>query len=462
MDNSYLSKTRRYRHLLLLIALITALTGAWTPTSAHPTPAVTLTHHASRITLPVTDLSSASPQHSVLSTQSSELPVPAPPQVSTGRFRYFSETAHFIRGIFLTYWETHGATAILGLPLTEVFVEDGLAVQYLERARLEWHPDISPDPRRQVLLTRLGAASIEVRSVTFPQQPAGANTLTSYFFTETGHNLGNAFLTFWQRNGGLAVFGYPLSEEVVETNEADGNQYTVQYFERNRFEWHPERSQSNNVQLGLLGTEFARMEGLNPLARILLPASFAGSDVDQSDSSQLADLVEADLLPAMQLLGRTPQFKWVPALIVKHKIGIRFEAFDNPDVAGAFIVTRSKTRPYAILIPESERGEPDRALASVLAHEATHGFDVVTGALPAQSNCSIEAEVRAFMNGLAAWVLLQGEDALSQQYERASFSASINASLRRFNGNSTRVEFSFDPQAGRDVLRNVYGSECGR
>jgi hypothetical protein len=390
-------------------------------------------------------------------------PVPAPPEVSTGRFRYFPETAHFIRGIFLTYWETHGATAILGLPLTEALMEDGLAVQYLERARLEWHPDISTDPRRQVLLTRLGAVTTEARGITFPMQPEGGNTPNSHFFTETGHNLGNAFLTFWQRNGGLAVFGYPLSEEVVETNEADGRQYTVQYFERNRFEWHPERSGSNNVQLGLLGTEFARMEGLNPLSRILLPAYFAGSEEDVSDSSELDVLVEDELLPAVQMLGRTPQFRWVPGLIVKNNISVRFEEIADEDVAGAFIVSGSRNnRRYAIIVPETERDEPVEALASVLAHEATHGFDVVTGALPVTVDCSIEAETRAFMNGLAAWVLLKGDDTLSQRYEPGSLSSGINSSLRRFNGNSTTLEFGFDPQAGRDYLRTLYGADCGR
>ena len=39
-------------------------------------------------------------------------------------------------------------------------------------------------------------------------------------------------------------------------NQANGREYTVQYFERNRFEWHPELSQVDNVQLGLLGREW--------------------------------------------------------------------------------------------------------------------------------------------------------------------------------------------------------------
>jgi len=66
------------------------------------------------------------------------------------------------------------------------------------------------------------------------------------------------------------------------------------------------------------------------------------------------------------------------------------------------------------------------------------------------------------MNGLAAWVLLRGDDTLSQRYEPGSLSSGINNSLRRFNGNSTELTFGFDPQAGRDYLRTLYGADCGR
>jgi hypothetical protein len=42
-----------------------------------------------------------------------------------------------------------------------------------------------------------------------------------------------------------------------EQSAADGKTYTVQYFERNRLEHHPERAGSTDeVMLGLLGTEY--------------------------------------------------------------------------------------------------------------------------------------------------------------------------------------------------------------
>jgi hypothetical protein len=382
--------------------------------------------------------------------------------VSEGRFRYFAQTGHFLRGTFLQYWETHGATAILGLPITEAIVEDGLTVQYLERVRMEWHPEISSaDPTRQVLLTRLGAITNESRGVYFDRLAGGSDTPTSVFFEETGHNLANAFLTYWRRNGGLAVFGYPISEEIVERNEANRREYTVQYFERNRFEWHPEAGSANNVQIGLLGVEYARDQGLNPMSRILLPGPFEGAG--ETSPADLEGLVTEGLREPVRLLGSTPQFNWVPSLIVKHNIRLDFEEIDDADVGGVFIFGRTGSGPtrYRIIVPSAHQGASPEALASVIAHEATHAYDAVTGALNIRSNCSVESEVRAFMNGLAAWVLLSGPDTLSRSYEPDSFESSINNSLRSFNSGLDSLVFDFNVSNARSHIRRVYGSGCG-
>jgi hypothetical protein len=447
------NKSRRWRTLFALLALFIALSTlapAWaTPQVATGSqqPAVSRSH------------SLLAARYSLLSP--SDDPLPAPYVVTEGRFRYFAQTAHFLRGIFFSYWETHGATPVLGLPITEAYWEDGMVVQYLERARLEWHPEIGGEPRNQVLLTRLGAITSEARGLRFERLPAGQNTLTSVFFTETGHNLSNAFLTYWQRNGGLAVFGYPLSEEIVELSPTDGKPYTVQYFERNRFEWHPEHPPAFNVQLGLLGVEYARSVSISPLARVLLPGPVSSGDQDFSDSEELADLIETDLLPAVQALGRTPQFRWVPAFLVANNIPVEFSEIDEEGVAGAFITTRSRTRPYLIAIPESERGESEAALASIVAHEATHAYNVITGATPARLRCSIEEEVRAYMNGLAAWVIVKGDTALSDRYEPDTLDAAINRSLRNFNAGKEYLDFDFDVQEGRDFVLSLYGDDCG-
>ncbi len=80
----------------------------------------------------------------------------------------------------------------------------------------------------------------------------GDDNANRNYFVETGHNLLNGFKQFWEANGGIAQFGYPLTEEFTERNPADDRTYTVQYFERARFEWHPDTS---SVALGKIGQE---------------------------------------------------------------------------------------------------------------------------------------------------------------------------------------------------------------
>ncbi|MGI8589199.1 MAG: glycosyl hydrolase family 18 protein [Chloroflexia bacterium] len=77
------------------------------------------------------------------------------------------------------------------------------------------------------------------------------------YFAQTGHSLGGGFLTYWRSTGGLPVYGYPLTEEFTEVSRSDGRPYTVQYFERNRFEWHPElRDTPYEFEIGLLGVQY--------------------------------------------------------------------------------------------------------------------------------------------------------------------------------------------------------------
>jgi hypothetical protein len=87
-------------------------------------------------------------------------------------------------------------------------------------------------------------------SDTFAPAQAAQPKPGSLYFKETQHNLSAGFEAFWKRYGGLATYGYPLTEEFVE------NGVTVQYFERARFEWHPgSDTERFDVELGRLGAE---------------------------------------------------------------------------------------------------------------------------------------------------------------------------------------------------------------
>ncbi len=73
-------------------------------------------------------------------------------------------------------------------------------------------------------------------------------------FPETGFCIGGRFLDYWQQHGGLAVNGYPLTAERQEFLE-DNEEYSVQYFERSRFEYHPRNAAPNDVLLSTFGRQ---------------------------------------------------------------------------------------------------------------------------------------------------------------------------------------------------------------
>ena len=178
-----------------------------------------------------------------------------------GVSRCFSETGKCLRGAFLTYWFTHGGVAQFGLPVTNELTEqlsDGktYTVQYTERARFEWHPE-NRGKESQVLLGRLGADLAAPRANEQPFRsvpPCGSCGLL--YFPQTGHAIGAELQNYWQSNGGIPVFGYPLSEAFDEKSQTDGKTYLVQYFERNRLEYHPENKGTQfEVLFGLLGVQ---------------------------------------------------------------------------------------------------------------------------------------------------------------------------------------------------------------
>jgi hypothetical protein len=82
---------------------------------------------------------------------------------------------------------------------------------------------------------------------------SGVRAADSRSFPETGKTVSGRFLQYWETHGGLAQQGFPISEEMQETSDVDGNMYTVQYFERAVFEMHPENQAPYDVLLSLLG-----------------------------------------------------------------------------------------------------------------------------------------------------------------------------------------------------------------
>ncbi|MBF6613311.1 MAG: hypothetical protein IVW55_09305 [Chloroflexi bacterium] len=86
-----------------------------------------------------------------------------------------------------------------------------------------------------------------------PAPPALPDTGSS-LFPQTGKSVSGIFLDYWKTHGGLQQQGYPISELMQEKSDLDGKTYTVQYFERAVFEYHPENQPPYNVLLSQLGT----------------------------------------------------------------------------------------------------------------------------------------------------------------------------------------------------------------
>lgn len=168
--------------------------------------------------------------------------------------RYFPETGHWVRGNFLSYWDQFGGLLTFGYPISDEYVDaQGFRAQYFERARFELHPGAMPE-RFDVELGLLGVELAQQQGLlgTEPFQPVdGGDDANCTFFPETGHRLCFGMRDFWNARGGLAIFGFPISEEFQDPDSG----FTVQYFERQRLEWHPENPPDWQILGGLLGSD---------------------------------------------------------------------------------------------------------------------------------------------------------------------------------------------------------------
>jgi len=104
---------------------------------------------------------------------------------------------------------------------------------------------------RQLLWVLPGIA---ILGLLLAAQPASAAP-RQRCFPETGFCVSGPMLTYWERNGGLPVFGYPISALNTETVE----QWTgpVQWFERDRLEDHG----TQGVLAGRLGARVLELQG---------------------------------------------------------------------------------------------------------------------------------------------------------------------------------------------------------
>jgi hypothetical protein len=181
-----------------------------------------------------------------------------PAQAQSGE-RCFPQTSYCISGPIRAYWESNGGLPVFGYPITaqrnETVEGRTLPVQWFERDRLEIQANGS------VTAGRLGARLLQLQGRPWETFEKGTPQSGCNWMEATGHNMCEPFWSYWQQNGGLERFGYPITEAFYESIE--GNELLVQYYERRRMEWHTEMS-GQPILLGLLGVEVLQRIATQP------------------------------------------------------------------------------------------------------------------------------------------------------------------------------------------------------
>jgi uncharacterized protein YkwD len=182
--------------------------------------------------------------------------------------------ADCLAGRFAQYWQSSGGLPVFGFPITPLYdapTRNGIVLaQMVERNRLEYHPELAPP--YDILLGRLGEDLLLARGRDWRVEPKGLPKMDCWFAEATEHTVcdqepGIGFLSHYRTYGldlgdpgisqreSLALWGYPLTEPAIETNVA-GDRVLTQWFERARFEYHPQNPRQYRVLLGLLGREW--------------------------------------------------------------------------------------------------------------------------------------------------------------------------------------------------------------
>lgn len=196
------------------------------------------------------------------------------PSIAAAHNQCFPQTGFCLEDPFSDYWESNGGLPVFGYPINAAADEANsdtgqtYKTQWLERNRFEIHPENAGTPY-EILLGLLGKTRLTQLNRGVEPREAGA-IAGCLWFEDTGHNVcdqaqGLGFKSYWQSNGlkipgldayarSLQLFGLPLTSATMETN-ANGDTVITQWFERARFEWHPNNPDQYKVLLGLLGKE---------------------------------------------------------------------------------------------------------------------------------------------------------------------------------------------------------------
>ncbi|MCP4141028.1 MAG: hypothetical protein GY755_12220 [Chloroflexi bacterium] len=235
--------------------------------------------------------------------------IPVQAQGGDGDSHFFSQTKHNVQGAFWVYYQNiTEAESVLGYPITEEFVnEDGILIQYFQRARLEIQ-------KEQVHLTPLG---VLLYHSGVKLDIANESACDQY---ETGFSVCFAFRDYFNAHHGTGLLGLPISSFEFQDN------MIVQYFQNGRLEWHPSNPVDQRVVTGNLGSAYfntkgedpARLTGVTPISGItetqvlsLNVRAFPWKAVTYSTDQQVFFIVVQDqTLQAVQRAKGTAIVHW--------------------------------------------------------------------------------------------------------------------------------------------------------
>lgn len=91
---------------------------------------------------------------------------------------------------------------------------------------------------KEVLRIAIFLCIVLTADAAFFSKPEVANASEQFrYFPETDHIINQPlFLEYWQNNGGLTRFGYPMNDSRTEESTFSRKEVSVQYFERAEFE----------------------------------------------------------------------------------------------------------------------------------------------------------------------------------------------------------------------------------
>ncbi len=147
---------------------------------------------------------------------------------------------------------------------------------------------------------------------------------------------------------------------------------------------------------------------------------------------------------ALTLLDQSSANAQLRSVLDSHRVDVRFVPM-GPGVYARYSVAR-----HTIEIDDRWIDTDDTTLAAVIAHEATHAQDAVSGYLSSGgASACIDSEVRAFRTSALFWL---------EVYGQAGKVGPLNELERQLNAIAHRQVG--DPHGLEDLVRQTYTQQC--